>query len=269
MAGLYLRDRRGELRQILVTEDGRWWAEGAPAEERFYTHPQPDIPGARVIWGPRLFGTVWLETWFDAAELRRAVRRRPQNAAALQVRENPMQTHEVVSALVQLHQLREELEAKLERHRYGIVPVRYAGYLSRQLAFTLGSAGPLAEERSAIASSQLHAWAESLPAFQRDLIFSPSRALKGVEAATPERFYEGGGAEAERDRRADYQPPPERGIGEGVGIAGERHLGVPLAAPIRHSVPWELFGLSTMLVLYLTLIGRQWWRLFTGKVWKA
>jgi hypothetical protein len=267
MAGLYLRDQRGGLRQILVTEEGRWWTEGAPAEERFYTHTQPDIPGAKVIWGPRMFGSVRLETWFDAADVRQAVRRRPQ-ATALPVRERFMQTHEVVSLLVQLEQRREELETALELRRYGVVPVRYQGYLRQRLAFTLGSAGPLAEARSSAAASQLHAWAEALPPTEQELIFGPRRSLKGVDAATPEDFFEGG-SEGESERRADYQPPPERGPIQGIGIVGERRMGLRPVLPSRLAVPWVLLGMGVALVLYLGVLGRQWWRLFTGKVWKG
>ena len=77
MAGLYLQDGRGRLRKVLATGDGRWWVDSQRAEPRFYNHSLPDIPGAEVIWGTKLFGEVELEARFDAAQLARAARRRP------------------------------------------------------------------------------------------------------------------------------------------------------------------------------------------------
>ena len=93
---------------------------------------------------------------------------------------------------MRLQARRQELQAALERSRYGSAPVPYKGYLSHQLSFTLGKAGPLAEEQSVATASQLYEWAESLPPAQKGLIYRERRALKGVEAITPEQEFSGG-----------------------------------------------------------------------------
>jgi len=267
MAGLYLRDRQGGLRQILVTEEGKWWVDGALAEERFYTHTQPDIPGAQVIWGNKLFGEVWLEARFDGGVLRQAARQKARDVSRLDLREKTMEAHEVVSRLVRLQARRQELQAALERSRYGSVPVPYNGYMRDQLAFTLGKAGPLAEEQSVATASQLYEWAESLPPAQKGLIYRERRELKGVEAITPEREFSGG-EEGESERSADYQPPPERGgpVEEGASLWVRQENRHQILS--RTSLQWGLVSAATGLFLYLCAVGRQWWRLFNGKVWR-
>lgn len=266
MAGLYLRDRRGGLRQVLVSEEGNWWVGGEIAQERYYAHSQPDIPGAKVLWGPKLFGEVVLETRFDGAMLRQAARRRRRIVSHLDLQERAMDAHEVVSRLVRLQVRRQELERELQRRRRTSVPVRYKGYLKGQLAFTLGRAGPLAESQSAATSLRLRDWAESLPEVQKRLIFRERRDLKGVEAVIPEQIFEGG-TDGERDRRGDYLPPADRGPVE-EGLRGRRgaELGVVV---VRRSLRWGLMAAGIGLILYTGAIGRQWWRLFSGKVWKA
>lgn len=266
MAGLYLRDQRGGLRQVLVTEEGNWWVGGGIAQERYYAHSQPDIPGARVLWGPTLFGEVLLETRFDGAMLRQAARRRRLTASHLDLQERAMDAHEVVSRLVRLQVRRQELERELQRRRRTPMPLRYGGYLNGQLAFTLGRAGPLAESQSAATSLRLREWAESLPEVQKRLIFRERRDLKGVEAAIPEQIFEEESA-GEGDRRADYLPPQDRGpVEEGPG--GRRDAELRLMV-VRRSLRWGLVAAGIGLILYTGAIGRQWWRLFTGKVWSA
>jgi hypothetical protein len=177
-----------------------------------------------------------------------------------------MQAHEVVSRLVRLQERRGELQAALEHSRYGSVPVPYKGYLNQQLAFTLGKAGPLAEEQSVGTASQLHAWAESLPPADRGLIYRERRALKGAEAITPEESFSSGG-EGESDRRADYQPPPERGgpVEEGVSVWVRKDTRSRLSS--HPGVRWGLVTAVAGLFLYVCAVGRQWWRLFKAKVW--
>jgi hypothetical protein len=266
MAGLYLRDRSGGLRRILVTEEGKWWTDGKPAEERFYTHAQPDIPDAKIIWGTGLFGEIWMEARFDGSALRRAARRRPKNFDS-QPQERTMEAHEVVSRLVRLQAKRRELEGILEAGSSTSPLVRYQGYLYRQLAFTLGHAGPLAETQSNATSTELYEWAESLPQVQKRLIYRERRELKGVDFATPEEEV-GGGGEGEEERRHDYQAPPERGPVEGgtgvaIVVTGERR-------PIfRTGISWGLVSVAVALSFYMGVTGRQWWRLFNGKVWEV
>ena len=263
MAGLYLRDQSGGLRQVLVTEEGNWWVGGRVAQERYYAHSQPDIPGARVIWGAQLFGEVWLETRFDAALLRRAIRR-PPRSSGLNLMDRPMEAHEVVSRLVRLQVRRRELERELGRLRRSSVPVRYEGRLRGLLAFSLGRAGPLAEAKSAETATRLREWAERLPEAQRRLIFRDRRPLKGVEAATPEQVFEGATG-GEIDRRTDYVPPREQGPARERGEAG-RGDGSPPGRRGR-SAQWGLAAIGIGLAAYIGAVFRKWWRLFNEEVW--
>ena len=264
MAGLYLRDGDGGLRRVLVTGDSGWSSGDAPAQELYYLHPQPDIPGAHVIWGQTLFGEVRLETEFGADLLRRAARRRPASAPDLGAEERAMQTHDVVGRLVRLQDRRQELAETLRRHqRAAPEPVHYRGYVSGKLAFTLGRAAPLTEEAQSVAlSSELHAWAEALPTVQQRLVFEEGRPLKGSDEATPAQEY-GGGEAGREDRRSRYQGPPERGPGGDQQVA-------PVAGAVmsvRQQLAWGLWGAAVGLSLYVGLAGTHWWRLFRGKVW--
>ena len=270
MAGLYLRDGSG-LRQVLVTGEGDWWAGQERAQGIYYTHDQPDIPGAGVIWGSQFFGEVSLQAAFDAAALRQ-VARRPARQAALDVQVEPMESHLVVSNLVQLQQRRGELAQLLQRGQSSGKPIeRYKGYVRSRLAFTLGHAAPFVEKQGSNIAEQLHEWAQTLAAVQQDLVFGERRELKGREAATKAREFEAGGGQSEGRRQRDYRGPPERGPGgEGgrgrgaAGGAGEAQYAVVVQKGLQTGLIIAILGL----VLYLGGVCRQWWRLFSGKVWK-
>ena len=84
MCGLYLEDELGLLTPILTSGEREWETrQGTGVAEIFYAHPQPDIPEARVIWGDRLFGEVWLRARFTGESVRRALSRAP-SARSLQ-----------------------------------------------------------------------------------------------------------------------------------------------------------------------------------------
>jgi hypothetical protein len=270
MAGLYLRDRGGALRQVLVSGEGNWWVGGQPAEERFYAHSQPDIPGAQVIWGPDLFGEAWLETRFEAGSLRQAASGKGVLPATLRFQERRMETDEVIGRLVRLQERRGELEAELERRRSPVMQVRYRGYGGERLAFALGRAGPLAEVQSVAVASRLLAWSESLSQAHRELLFREPRPLKGVQAATQAQSLPGG-ASGEADRRAEYLPPPERGPARGwarAGRGGQEQGQAAQVVVVAQRFRWVLVVLVAGLGMYLGAAGRQWWRLFTSQVWK-
>jgi len=88
-----------------------------------------------------------------------------------------------------------------------------------------------------------------------------------LDFATPEEEV-GEGGEGEEDRRHDYQAPPERGPVEGgVGIVV---VGTEYRKPlIGRRISWGLVSVAVVLSLYMGVTGRQWWRLFNGKVWEV
>ncbi len=265
MAGLYLQDGRGRLRQVLATGTGQWWVAGQRAEPRFYNHSLPDIPGAEVIWGTALFGEVELETQFDAAQLARAARRRPLGGVVSNVSHQPMETHRVVSRLVHLQKQRDELAQKLRVRRRPTQDVLYEGFVRGRLAFSLGKASKLAEVESIGAAKKLLAWAEALPAEERALILPPKQTLKGTSHVASQRTMVGT-ARGEADRRRDYKPPAARGSTKGDGRAREAGMGGQQSSAqgiysIR-STPWALWGIATGLLFYLGVISWQWWKLF-------
>ena len=269
MASLYLQDGRGRLRKVLATGDGRWWVDGQRAEPRFYNHSLPDIPGAEVIWGTKLFGEVELEVRFDAAQLARAARRRPLPGPAGAVQHQPMETHMIVSRLVHLQKQRDELAQKLQVRRSATQDVLYQGFVRGRLAFSLGKASRLAEIESIDAAKKLLAWTEDLPVEQRELIFPKKQALKGTSHIVPQRAV-AGTARGEVDRRRDYVPPAARGAAKGEGRSTESG-GVQESSVrgirIDRSAPWELWGIATGLLFYLGVASRQWWKLFGAKGW--
>ena len=265
MAGLYVRDGGGRLRPILVTDDGLWrTGENNMAEVRFYSNDKPDIPGAYVIWGDGLYGEVWLETEFSVEAVGQAAQRRPVQWSRPAV--EPMQTHQVISRIVQLQKRQTELEQLLGGGTLLDEIPRYNGYVTNRLAFSLGRAGRLSERNNRIKSDALKDWVEQMPEADQSLIFRPQRELKGVEAATAKKPLEGAGGEEEGRRKRDYIPPPERG--SAVVQGAEMAVLVP-PVRIQHISSWwhwtALFGL----LAYAAVLGRSWWELYSDKVWKS
>ena len=265
MAGLYVRDGEGRLRPILVTDDGLWrTGENNMAEVRFYSNDKPDIPGAYVIWGDGLYGEVWLETEFSVEAVGQAAQRRPVQWSRPAV--EPMQTHQVISRIVQLQKRQTELEQLLSGGTLLDKIPRYNGYVTNRLAFSLGRAGRLSERNNRIKSDALKDWVEQMPEADQSLIFRPQRELKGVEAATAKKPLEGAGGEEEGRRKRDYLPPPERG--SAVVQGAEMAVLVPLVRIQQISSWWHwtaLFGL----LAYAAVLGRSWWQLYSDEVWKS
>jgi hypothetical protein len=265
MAGLYVRDGGGRLRPILVTDDGLWrTGENNMAEVRFYSNDKPDIPGAYVIWGDGLYGEVWLETEFSVEAVGQAAQRRPVQWSRPAV--EPMQTHQVISRIVQLQKRQTELEQLLSGGTLLDKIPRYNGYVTNRLAFSLGRAGRLSERNNRIKSDALKDWVEQMPEADQSLIFRPQRELKGVEAATAKKPLEGAGGEEEGRRKRDYLPPPERG--SAVVQGAEMAVLVPLVRIQQISSWWHwtaLFGL----LAYAAVLGRSWWQLYSDEVWKS
>ena len=273
MCGLYLEDELGLLTPILTSGERGWEPrQGMGAAEIFYAHPQPDIPAARVIWGDRLFGEVWLRARFTGESVRRALSRAP-SARSLQPdqkwQRDSMEFDNALSRLVLLQEKRAELGRMLEENSGPReLFVRFSGPSASvssevmPLAFTLGRAGPLSYEAEVRTSPQLQLWARSLPPRSREVIFRQARELKGWSEATAavEFGFDGGG---EENRQADYQPPPERGpapVGRrarrGGGGEEEDSDRFVLRGPVT---PWLLLS---VLCLYVSGICGQWWRIF-------
>lgn len=263
MAGVYARDASGGLRPVLVTDEGPWRAGDKPAEVRFYSNTQPDIPGAEVIWGEGLYGEVWLEAEFSAQTIQQALQRRAVEmpAASPQV----MDAHAVLSRLVQLQARQKELEARLSgRDELAGIP-RYKGYVSGRLGFSLGRAGRLAERQNRQRTEALHEWAQALPAQERALVFRPPRQLKGVEAAVGRQSMAAGKSEGRTDRRKDYLPPPERAPQR----PGQTASAIAASAPtVARAVAWMRWAALMGLLGYVAGAGRRWWALFTAEEWK-
>ncbi|MFH1570557.1 MAG: hypothetical protein ABIL09_21385 [Gemmatimonadota bacterium] len=260
-AGLYVETAGGQLFPVLTTVEGKWSAEGGKAQEIYYTHSQPEIPGARVMWGDRLFGEVWLVARFSAASVAAAPGGPPAAPAILALDDRPMEFHEAVARLVRLEQRRRELGAVLAAgHRPFDPSIRFRGAPEGRLSFTLGSAAPLAERDATVAADRASAWAQALEPTQRDLVLRPARQLKGAGAATPAAAFKGSRSDRQ-DRRPDYQPPPEQGRGPAAVQARAGAVRLAVARRLRTWLWLAVAGLTA----YVAVATAQWWRLFTSE----
>ena len=267
MAGLYLRDTDGRMRRVLVSGDPGWKAAEAKAQSIYYNHPQPDIPGAQVIWGEALFGDVHLKIEFPASALREALARSPQPDPT--VVETPMATHDLISRLVFLQERRIELAQQLARERVTESSAsEYKGFVNSCLAFTLGRARPLQESAAIDISRRLHEWASRLPEVHQQLILEGSRPrpLKGVTAATPSSETLEFSSARNENRRKDYVPPKERAGGGGRSSQAGGGAGFATVLAVR-GFRWGIVAFAVAMAGYVGAIGRRWWLLFNGKVW--
>ena len=268
MAGLYLQEPGGGLRPaILTTDDFNWQTDSAKAQEIFYTHSIPDIPGAKVIWGDHLFGELWLQVEFSREAVMKAASKLESMPPGVQ--RNPMEFHQIVSRLVALEARRDHIVSQMAGWRRGSAFPRYSrsGSVGSIAAFTLGRAAPLKEGSSTQASERLQAWTKSLPTRARELVLQPQRHLKGWKDATPAVPLGDGPSESvqREDRRTDYQPPPE--IRTGTHTAHVQQ-GIDPSARLSLPVSPAWVWLSTLsLAAYVTSASWQWWRLFTSAEW--
>ena len=264
MAGLYVEWSDGGLRPVVTTGEGSWQRGKGTAEEIFYTHAHPDIPGARVIWGEKLFGEIWLSVQFSAADVRAAADRGP---AGLRLphkwgRDQPMDFHVSVSRLADLQEERRRLARVLEEKQSKLEPyLRFKGVLPSPIAYSLGRSEPLSEERENVASSaRLVRWVKQLASEDRELVLRPARQLKGVSAATPREFASKSEAGGE-DRRLDYQPPRDLGAQPGRSVT-EIFFAEGLAT--RREPEVRLWAALGLLAAYTGAAFQWWWKLFRG-----
>ena len=266
MAGLYLRDPGGGLRQVTVTDEDSWSSDGTPTAPSYPpTFSQPDIPAARVIWKEdQSYGSVWLETRFSANRVRRAAYSQRHPPSQLAVVEEPMIFHEIVSHVSHLKSRQKRVgDALAKRRQLSSQPVLYRGFARSDLALTLGHAGRLSEELSLQTAANLTAWARQLPAPDSGLVFRDPRKLKGLAEATAGLRKPAGSAESrDEDRQLNYQPPPERGPASWVLEAKAEY------PPLHTAVlPWTLTMFSLCLLLYTGFLARQGWFIYRDEVW--
>ncbi len=271
MAGLYVEWSDGGLSPVVTTREGSWKrGKGARgnqmAEEIFYTHAQPDIPEAKVVWGEKLFGEIWLSARFSAEDVRAAGRR---GAAVPGLpptwgKEQPMDFHVAISRLVHLQQERRRLAQALEQRHTWVEPyLRFRGSHRSPIAFSLGRSEPLSEEpENVVASARLEKWVMQLPQNDRELVLRPARQLKGVSAATPQEFALRSG-KGGKDRRLDYQPPRD------LGPQGSRPVAMPPAEGAlgigREEPDARLWLVFSMLAVYTGAASHRWWKLFRAE----
>ena len=208
LGGLYLKDGAGRLYPIVVS-NGAWETAGGRATEITYAHPMPDIPGARPIWGLRMFGFVDMAITFDRSAIDRAL---AKSAPAISrgMRQQAMDYHTFAQKLAILQARREKLRADLARQGDLSVP-RYDAERARSASLTLGKAAPLTEKVSAPVAKNVRSWSEKLPAVQQQLIYPDRRALKGEGAVTATTGDAVPIASDRGSREQAYRPPEERG----------------------------------------------------------
>lgn len=208
LGGLYVKDGAGRLYPIVVS-NGAWETSGGRVTEITYAHPMPDIPGARPIWGVRMFGFVDIAITFDRGAIDRALAETAP-AISMTARQQAMDYHTFAQQLAILQARREKLRADLARQGDLSVP-RYNRERARSASLTLGKAAPLTEKVSAPVAENVRSWSEKLPAVQRQLIYPDRRTLKGEGAVTAATGNVVPTASDLGSREQAYRPPEERG----------------------------------------------------------
>ena len=275
MAGLYVEDGAG-LRPVLTTAEDHGWEvgtgveAGSPAQETFYAHSQPDLPGAEVIWGPQLFGSLDLRVRFTADEVIRAAHDVPLTAVLGRVEDRAMDFHESMARLLGLQERRRELTTRL-----GVGAVRSDSHLRFRkssarlgLSYTLGQAGPLEEETDLAVEEAIVRWRRQLPSEQR-FVLSEARALRGDEAATPAAPLVPATGTAATDRRVDYRPPEDRRTaGEGSGSSANGRGQPTPAVASSASFLWRMGLLALLLCAWTGVHGWRGWQLWQAVDWE-
>ena len=279
MAGLYVEDGAG-LRPVVTTVEGQGWEVaagpemGSPAQEIFYAHARPDLPGAEVMWGPQLFGTVDLRVHFTAADVIRATRRAPLTEVLVSVQDRAMEFHESMARLVGLQERRRELAARLAVGAVRSDPhLRYRLNSARHgLSYTLGRAGPLQEEKDLAVEEAILRWRRQLPSSRQQFALHEARTLRGVAAATAAAPLLAAAAAGAGDRRADYRPPEDRGTA-GEGRGGSSHgRAQPIPSAVVRSpstaLLWRMGCLALLLCAWTGVHSWRGWRLWHAVDWE-
>ncbi len=274
MAGLYVEDKKGLLHPVVLTGDNVWKSGNTRAEERFYTHPVPDIPGAKVIWGEALFGEVRFQAQFSLQKVRLAGAKKAVAPNTIKAISEPMEMHQVISRLTALEEQRSALMERLIKLEGGEAVAIYRGQVKSPLSYTLGKAASLKENQSIVTAKQVQQWTQTLSPVQLELVWQEGRRLKGIGAITVAKILEGR-TQGKLDRRTDYQAPPETGRGQDgqrqirgtTKSQGSTKTSVQIY-PGMNTLYWTGWALILSLTLYLGGIGYQWWKVFSGKGWR-
>jgi hypothetical protein len=221
-----------------LVSDGQWEAADGPAQEITYAHPVPDIPGAEVIWGARVFGKVELSRSFSADVLRAATEAETALPTERVPARRKMDYHAFLQRVAALETEREAILRQLMPASLSGIPV-YKGAAGRAPSFSLGKAGILEEASTAPVARDVSEWAERLNTEDRRLIYPDARQLRGEAAANPAGEAIEAGEGRAGDRRERYQRPGDRATspdgkgrtgakgdaGSGGGVAGQTAAG--------------------------------------------
>ncbi|MBT5057287.1 MAG: hypothetical protein HOM68_12165 [Gemmatimonadetes bacterium] len=227
MLGLYVEDPTGALHPVVTTQERYGWVtgDGTIAPEMFYSHSFPDLPGAVPMWGPQLFGEIWISTTFEAAQVLLAAQESGLDATTTGTRDQPMDFHRSIGRLVGLQERRQELQTRLERLATKPDPHLRTRRTHRvsPLSYTLGAAAPFVEwETLETTLEPLKQWQQQLPSSQQELLLQETRVLRGPEAATAVEPLEVVQSQLAGQRRSDYTPPAEqRGTRQQRADAGQ------------------------------------------------
>ncbi len=209
--GLYLKDARGALHPILVSDE-TWQTENGPALEITYAHPVPDIPDAWVIWHSRIFGHAEFAKRFGRREIEQALAK-SSRARAPKTHRKRMDYHGFLQRLLSLQKTRAGLKRQLQKSVDPVLQTAYTGHRNPEVSFTLGKAGPLKEETSLTFAKEVESWAEKLAQSEKRLLYPRKRTLKGEDAAI-EAAGSAARATETGDRKDAYRPPEERSPGD-------------------------------------------------------
>ncbi len=216
--GLYVKDSRGALHPILVSDES-WQTENGPALEVTYAHPVPDVPSARVIWHTRIFGRAEFAKQFSRREIRRALSESARGRAPKTHRKR-MDYHGFLQSLLSLQETRAGLKRQLLASADPEFQSVYTGHRNPEVSFTLGKAGPLKEKTSLTFAKEVEQWADKLAETEKRLVYPRKRALKGEDAAIAAAGRAGRATET-GDRQDAYRPPEERSPGD-QSVAGRK-----------------------------------------------
>ena len=269
MLGLYVEDPVGALHPVVTTQERYGWVtgDGTMAPEIFYAHSFPDLPGAGPMWGPHLFGEIWISTTFEAAQVLQAAQESGLDATTMGTRDRPMDFHRSIGRLVGLQERRQQLQVTLER----LATKPDAHLRTRKthrvspLSYTLGAAAPFVEwEILETTLEPLTQWRQQLPSSQQELLVQETRVLKGPEAATAVEPLEVVQAQLAGERRSDYAPPAEqRGTRQQRADTGQRvRIGGPSWGFIL-----RMALLGVLLTAWAGFASWRWWTLYVTVQW--
>lgn len=252
MFGLYLRDTEGSLYPILVSDE-KWRSGGIQSQEITYAHPVPDIPGAKAIWGSRVFGKVELTQTFDWSAMQSAALRAAlPNRSSPDIQKHRMEYHDTLQHLALLEESRKKLKAMLLGQARGEPPVPfYSGAERRSLSLTLGEARPLQDQVPMLVIDQLQNWTRKLSPVSKRMVYPEPQRMKGELAANPALKHEILEGFITGERQLKYHPPGEGKAFSMMGLEAGRNGGMERANGDARARGWNRTRGTTRLGLWL------------------